>query len=296
MKHLLLLSLVAGLMGCAHGFQVPESADDAKAMAQDEADTQKDALSDQANGQVADVQDQANAKVDGVKNQGMDMANGMKDKAANLVGNAAMSKAIAASVLQRMPLIGDSKTLVYANTVGQYVAQELIPSLKCRTDGTPWNEVRVAIVKSSTPASFSLPGGMVFVTTSLVQKMNSEDEFAGVIANEMVSSVCGKGVPSNLAMQAASGWQDYVLSLPTKSLNRADLAFADKYALVTLYRRGYDVTPYVNFIARNEKMGRHMYGADRAMALQKSIAATPPITPTASARLSRWKAAKAKAL
>lgn len=296
MRHFLLLSLALTLMGCAHGVQIPESMDDAKGMAQDEANTQKDALTDEANGQVADVQDQANGKVEGLKGQGMDAVNGMKDKAANMVGNAAMSKAIAASVLQRMPLIGDSKTLVYANTVGQYVAQELVPSLKCHTDGTPWNEVRVAIVKSGTPASFSLPGGLVFVTTSLVQKMNSEDEFAGVIANEMVSSICEKGVPSNLAMQAASGWSDYVMSLPTKSMSRADLGFADKYALVTLYRRGYDISPYVNFIAKNETVGRHMYGSDRAAALQKSVAATPPITPTASARLSRWKAAKAKAM
>lgn len=278
MKHLLLLTLAVSLLGCAHGAQIPESVDDAQEMAQDEADTQ-----------MADVQDQAGEKMNGA----MDA---VKDKAANRAGNAAMSKAIAAELLRRMPLITDAKTLVYANTVGQYVAQELVPSLKCHTDGTSWSDVRVGILKSSVPSSFSLPGGLVFVTTSLVQKMNSEDEFAGVIANEMVSSICGKGVPANLAAQAASGWSDYILGLPTKALSRADLMFADKYALVSLYRRGYDVMPYVTFLSKNETIGRHMYGLERAAVLEKSIAATPPVTPTQSARMARWNAAKAKSL
>ena len=297
MKILNLLPLATLLLlGCAHGMTMPGSIDDATSQATDAANEQKDSATTQANGQVGDFQDQASGKVDGVKGQGMDMANGLKDKAAGLVGNAMMGKAIAAEVLRRMPLIGDSKTLMYANTVGQYVAQELVPSLKCRGDGTPASEVRVAIVKSSTPSSFSLPGGLIFVTTSLVQKMTTEDEFAGVLANEMVSSICEKGVPSNLAAQAATGWSDYVLTLPTKSLDRQELGFADKYALVTLYRRGYDVAPYVSFIAKNETNGRHMWGSDRAAVLKKSVDATPAIAPTSSARMSRFQAAKSKAI
>jgi predicted Zn-dependent protease len=278
MKHLLLLTLAVSLLGCAHGSQTPENFDEAQETIQDEADTQ-----------ITDVQDQASEKTSVAVEE-------VKDKAATRVGNAAMSKAIAAALLRRMSLIGDAETLIYANTVGQYIAQELVPSLKCHTDGTSWSDVRVGILKSSVPSSFSLPGGKIFVTTSLVQKMKSEDEFAGVIANEMVSSICGKGVPANLAAQAASGWSDYILGLPTKALSRADLMFADRYALVTLYRRGYDVMPYVTFISKNETIGRHMYGIERAAVLEKSVAATPPVTPTQSARMARWNAAKAKAL
>jgi hypothetical protein len=211
-------------------------------------------------------------------------------------GQATIAKAIAAEVFHRMPLVSDSKTLIYANTVGQYVAQELVPSLRCRADGASASDIRVAIVRSGTPSSFSLPGGLIFITTSLMQKMTTEDEFAGVLANEIVSSICEKGVPSDLVLQAATGWSDYVLTLPTKSLGRQELGFADKYALVTLYRRGYDIAPYVSFIAKNELSGRHMWGSDRAAVLKKSLDATPAITSTSAARASRFKDAKSKSI
>jgi hypothetical protein len=154
MKNLLLLTLIASMMGCAHGMSIPTSVDDAKGMAQDEANSKKDELDIAANEKVGDVQGQANAKLNAA-------TAGVRDRAANLIGNAAMSKAIAVELLRRMPLIGDTKTLVYANTVGQYVAQELVPSLKCRTEGTQWSDVRVGIVKSGVPSSFSLPGGLM---------------------------------------------------------------------------------------------------------------------------------------
>lgn len=273
MDKLILFSLLA-LMGCAHGAQIPESVEDAQQQGQDAVDAKK------AEGQ---------AKLDDTKAQGMNQVGGM-------ASNASMSKAIAAAVLDRMPLIADQEALMYANMVGQYMAQELVPSLKCHTDGTGATEVRVAIVKSSTPSSFSLPGGLIFVTTAEMQKMTTEDELAGVIANEIVFSVCEKGVPGDLAQQAATGWSDYVTSLPTKAMSPADQAFADKYALVTLYRRGYDVTPYVSFVSKNETSGRHMNGAERASVLQKSVAATPAITPTAAARTARFNSAKSASL
>ncbi len=271
MKHVLLLLSVLAILGCAHGAQVPLSGDEAREAAQDQAELTTTQVSDKAN-------------------------NAVKDQAANLVSNAAMSKAIAVELLRKMPLIDDAKTLIYANMVGQYMAQELVPSLKCRTDGTTWSDVRVGIVKSKSPAAFSLPGGLLFVTTSMIQKMSSEDELAGVLASEMVTSICGKGLPADLAAQAATGWSSFIAGLPTKPLSRGDLLFSDKYALVTLYRRGYDITPYVKFISKNETSGRHGYGIERAAVLEKSVAATPPITPTQSARLTRFNAAKAKSI
>jgi predicted Zn-dependent protease len=311
MRHLLLISTLA-LVGCAHG--IPTGMDDVTSQAQDEANSRKDAASAKLDEQTADIQDQAksktaeaqaksadlqsqiNGKTADLQNQVNSKVDAAKNQALGMVGNATMSKAIAPEILRRMPLISDSKTLLYANTVGQYVAQGLVPSLRCQSDGASASDVRVAIVKSTTPSSFSLPGGYIFVTTALVQKMSTEDELAGVIANEIVTSVCEKGVPGNLAAQAASGWSDFVMQVPTKSLSRTDLAFADKYALVTLYRRGYDVEPYVKFVSKNETSGRHMWGSDRAAALNKSIAATPKIASTAEARASRFQAAKAKSI
>ena len=206
-----------------------------------------------------------------------------------------VAKAIATELLRRMALIDDTKTLVYANTVGQFVAQELVPLLKCQTTGPSASDVRIGILKSAVPASFSLPGGKIFVTTSLVQKMNSEDEFAGVLANEIATSICGKGLPPNLLQQASTGWADYLLGLSTKGLSKSDLMFSDRYALVTLYRLGYDLEPYVSFVARHETIGRHMFGAERAGVLRKNVEATPPITTTQSSRLARFRAAKATA-
>ncbi len=236
---------------------------------------------------------------DGTSQATIQTSNHTKEQIANAagtVGNSMMTKEIAAEILRRMPLIGDQKTLLYANTVGQFVAQELVPSLKCWGHGTPASEVRVAIVKSLTPSAFSISGGLIFVTTSLMQKMETEDEFAGVLANEIVLSVCEKGVPSNLVEQASTAWSDYVLTLPTKSLDLHDLGFADKYALVTLYRRGYHLLPYVSFIAKNEVVGRHIGGRDRAAVLKRSVDATPAMTSSSAARQSRFQAAKSKAI
>lgn len=210
--------------------------------------------------------------------------------------NVAMSRAIATEILRRMPLAADARGLTYMNTLGQYVAQELVPSLKCQTDGTQASAVRIAVVKSAQGSAFSLPGGLIFITTSFLQTLASEDELAGVIASEMVLSICQKGVPNTLASEAASGWSGFISTLPTRALDLPDLKFADRYALVTLYRRGYDLTPYVQFVKQKEISGRRSYGPERAALLQKSVAATPPISSTAAARVSRFKLAKSKLL
>lgn len=213
-----------------------------------------------------------------------------------LVNNVQVGKAVAAKILEKWPIISNSPTLVYVNQVGQYMAQELVPSLRCKSDGTGATEVRVAVLKENTPASFSVPGGLIFITTGLMQQLSSEDELAGVIASETVLSICEKGVPGGLAMQAANGFADYIAGLPTKPVSKNDMMFADKYALVTLYRRGYDVAPYVSFVKKNENSGRHSFGTDRAAMLEKNIAATPAIKSTMQTRMTRFNAAKSKAM
>jgi hypothetical protein len=315
-RKLIILTSALAFMGCAHGFSA--SLKEELGQPEDEIGQQMDDLTAQGDGEISDLQDiSGNSKHGSAKKP---RASGKTKPAAaksappravvapakappaeaasekaSASSNASFASAIAAKVVERMPLIADTETLLYANTVGRYVAQELVPSLKCHDDGTPWNQVRVAVVRSAEPSSFSIPGGFVFVTTALVQKIGSEDEFAGVLANEIVASICEKGVPSNLSSQASSGWSDYIASLPTKAQTRADLAFADRYALVTLYRRGYDVSPYVNFVEKNETSGRHAWGPERAAVLKKIVAATPRLASTSSARLSRWQSAKAKA-
>ena len=78
---------------------------------------------------------------------------------------------IAANLLGAAPLLPNPEMQRYINRVGQWlVLQTERPSL-------PW---RFGVLDSPNVNAFATPGGYIFVTNGLMQRMNNESELAGV--------------------------------------------------------------------------------------------------------------------
>ena len=88
-----------------------------------------------------------------------------------------MGSGIAANLLGTSPLLADDKVQQYVNHVGRWV------SLHTERPDLPW---KFGILASTDINAFATPGGTIFITRGLLQKLNNESELAGVLAHEMV--------------------------------------------------------------------------------------------------------------
>lgn len=87
-----------------------------------------------------------------------------------------IGRQIAGNLLGAAPLVKDANLQRYVNQVGRWVAmQSDRPEL-------PW---RFGVIDSPDINAFAAPGGYVFVTRGLYQKLGSEAELAGVLAHEI---------------------------------------------------------------------------------------------------------------
>jgi predicted Zn-dependent protease len=83
---------------------------------------------------------------------------------------------IAGNLLGAAPLVRDEGLQRYVNRVGQWVA------LQGERPGLPW---RFGIIESEDINAFAAPGGYIFLTKGLYQRLNNEAELAGVLAHEI---------------------------------------------------------------------------------------------------------------
>lgn len=216
-------------------------------------------------------------------NAAVDQVEGSIDDAEGAVAQATAAQAssagrnLAAEVLRTHPLISDKPLLEYVNRVGQYVALHLNTtekSVRCadgRAMTKPPKGIRVALVGSDELDAFSVPGGFVFIPTGLVAKLRSEDQLAGVIAHEMMHTMCGDDIPANLAA-AATDPGSLVTEAKTKPYTRQQLAAADRAAVVALFRAGYYPNHYIRHVYENEEVGKHSAGKARSPSMQKDVA------------------------
>src|ERR1039457_3113874 len=84
---------------------------------------------------------------------------------------------IAANLLGASSLLDDSRAQQYVNQVGRWL------SLQTERPDLPW---KFGILESTDINAFSIPGGTIFITHGLLQKLNNESELAGVLAHEIV--------------------------------------------------------------------------------------------------------------
>ncbi|MBI5436080.1 MAG: M48 family metalloprotease [Nitrosomonadales bacterium] len=163
-----------------------------------------------------------------------------------------LGNGIAANLLGAAPLFNDNDVQQYVNKVGRWL------SLQTERPDLPW---KFGILESSDVNAFATPGGTIFITRGLLQKLNNESELAGVLAHEIVhvlrkhhlaalqkearmdlaSDLLGEAIKdkNNPALEKAikAGTEVYA-----RGLDKNDEFEADRMGIVIATRAGYD--PY----------------------------------------------------
>jgi len=159
---------------------------------------------------------------------------------------------IAANLLGASPLLEDKKAQQYVNQVGRWV------SLHTERPDLPW---QFGVLESTDINAFATPGGTIFITNGLLQRLNNESELAGVLAHEMVhvlrkhhlaalQKAARMDIASELAGEALKDKNNAVLDKAIKAgtevyargLDKNDEFEADRMGIVIATRAGYD--PY----------------------------------------------------
>lgn len=164
----------------------------------------------------------------------------------------AIGRDVAARLLGAAPLVDDARLQRYVNRVGRWLAsQSERPDL-------PW---QFGVLEAPQVNAFAVPGGTIFITRGLLQRMNSEAELAGVLAHEISHvlkkhhlKAIQKGALASLSGQVASAAfndmnaeaKQKLVALGTemysRGLDKGDELEADRLGVVIATRGGYD--PY----------------------------------------------------
>ena len=160
---------------------------------------------------------------------------------------------IAANLLGASALLPDKKVQQYVNQVGRWL------SLHTERPDLPW---QFGVLESTDINAFATPGGTIFITNGLLQKLNNESELAGVLAHEMVhvlrkhhlaalQKAARTDIASELAGEALKdkanpAIMDKAIKAGTevyaRGLDKDDEFEADRMGIVIATRAGYD--PY----------------------------------------------------
>ena len=172
---------------------------------------------------------------------------------------------------QQWPLASDPATLSKL----EMIANRLEPYMERRID---W---QVRLVNSEELNAFCLPGGFIFFTTGIMEKLGTDSELAAVMAHEMIHADRKHGLKlaaesqkvslGALAVMILSGGaaapiilaqvaQVAVTSAYTLELEKE----ADKFGLEALIQSGYSptgmITLFEKFMAEEYKQPIHDYG------------------------------------
>ena len=162
----------------------------------------------------------------------------------------AIGNDVASRLLGAAPLAADRELQRYVNQVGRWVAaQTERPDL-------PW---RFGVLEAPQLNAFAVPGGTIFVTRGLVQRMKSEAELAGVLAHEIAhvlrkhhlkaiqknaqAALAGEALNTALKDRAGAA-REKLISFGTemygRGLDKSDELEADRLGVVIAARAGYD--------------------------------------------------------
>jgi predicted Zn-dependent protease len=164
-----------------------------------------------------------------------------------------MGKSIAAGLLGAAPLEPNAIHQKYVNNVGVWL------SVYCGRPELPWH---FGIIEAPQVNAFATPGGNIFITRGLLNRIRTESELAGVLAHEMAHVVqkhhlndirkhAQKGLVLDLAQlrgggglagEAARAVARVGLEGFIRGLSREDELEADSIGVVIAARAGYE--PY----------------------------------------------------
>jgi predicted Zn-dependent protease len=182
--------------------------------------------------------------VDSVKNVGK------ATKEINQEEEIAIGRDLAATLLGAAPLVSDARMQRYVNNVGRWIAsQSERPDL-------PW---QFGVLDAPQLNAFAVPGGTIFITRGLLDRMRNEAELAGVLGHEITHVVkkhhlkaIQKGAMSALAGDALSmavkdksaAANEKLVSfgkeMYSRGLDKGDEFEADRLGVVLAARAGYD--------------------------------------------------------
>lgn len=162
----------------------------------------------------------------------------------------AIGRDVAARLLGAAPLASDARLQRYVNNVGRWLASQT------ERPDLPW---QFGVLEAPQLNAFAVPGGTIFVTRGLVERMTNESELAGVLAHEIVHvlkkhhlKAIQKGALASLGGDAAamalkntrSDARDKLVSFGTemysRGLDKGDELEADRLGVVIAARGGYD--------------------------------------------------------
>jgi predicted Zn-dependent protease len=162
----------------------------------------------------------------------------------------AIGRDVASRLLGAAPLVANPGLQRYVNHVGRWLAaQSERPDL-------PW---QFGVLESPNVNAFAVPGGTIFITRGLLERMRNEAELAGVLGHEIVHvlrkhhlKAIQKGAKTSLAGDAMSAAikdragpaRDKLIAFSTemysRGLDKSDELEADRLGVVIAARAGYD--------------------------------------------------------
>jgi len=162
----------------------------------------------------------------------------------------AIGRDLAATLVGAAPLVADAKVQRYVNNVGRWIAsQSERPDL-------PW---QFGVLDAPQLNAFAVPGGTIFITRGLLERMQSESELAGALGHEIGHVVkkhhlkaIQKGAMTALAGDALqmavqnknSAANEKLVSfgkeMYSRGLDKGDEFEADRLGVVLAARAGYD--------------------------------------------------------
>jgi predicted Zn-dependent protease len=138
--------------------------------------------------------------------------------------------------LEADPLHASEDLQRYVQRVGQYVSLHLEmsgPNLRCAADRErqwPRAGFRFVVVHSKRSDLSVFPEGTIWISSSLLQELKSEDALAGWVAQAATQVVCGAGQWSKEQGQL--------------NFSPEEIRVADRGATLALYRAGYWLPEY----------------------------------------------------
>jgi len=162
----------------------------------------------------------------------------------------AIGRDVAARLLGAAPLANDARMQRYVNNVGRWLASQT------ERPDLPW---QFGVLEAPQLNAFAVPGGTIFITRGLLEKMASEAELAGVLAHEIAHvlrkhhlKAIQKGALASLGgdmaamalKNARSEARDKLVSfgaeMYARGLDKGDELEADRLGVVIAARAGYD--------------------------------------------------------
>ena len=161
-----------------------------------------------------------------------------------------IGREIASTLLGAAPLVQNDSMQRYVNQVGRWLA------LQSERPDLPW---QFGVLDAPQVNAFAAPGGFIFITRGLLERMKNEAELAGVLAHEIVHvlrkhhlKAIQKNAQANLAADALSAAMrdtnsavrqklvGFGTEMFARGLDKSDELEADRLGIVIAARAGYD--------------------------------------------------------